>query len=305
MENLTTNNNPNFYWFFGCVEDRNDPLRLGRCRIRIIGYHTDDNEILPTEDLPWAMPVGPANSAGTSGVGWSPNGAVEGTWVVGFFADGENAQHPMFWGTVGSIPGGLNSPNCADGDVGDIPNDGPEGNSENASGSLSGLTGTQQATLELTLEKFLDQYGPSKIKNYGPLAKAQIMAQCRHESANFRTLQEYASGKAYEGRKDLGNTQSGDGVRFKGRGFIQITGRANYKACGKSIGVDLVSNPVEAQSVITACKIVLWYFTVAQGRLAAKNWGDVVRTTELVNGGRNGLTDRKNNFVFYKKKYGA
>lgn len=113
MDNITSNNNANFYWWFGVVEDRNDPLRLGRCRVRIIGYHTEDNIGLPTEDLPWAMPVMPANSAGTSGVGWSPTGAVEGSWVVGFFADGENGQHPMFFGTVGAIPGGLRANDCS------------------------------------------------------------------------------------------------------------------------------------------------------------------------------------------------
>ena len=68
MDNITSNNNANFYWWFGVVEDRNDPLRLGRCRVRIIGYHTEDNEVLPSENLPWAIPVMPANSAGSSGV---------------------------------------------------------------------------------------------------------------------------------------------------------------------------------------------------------------------------------------------
>lgn len=128
MDNITSNNNANFYWWFGAVEDRNDPLRLGRCRVRIIGYHTEDIEVLPTEDLPWAMPVMPANSAGTSGVGWSPTGAVEGSWVVGFFADGENGQHPMFFGTVGAIPGGLRAGDCA-------PDSGPGSSSDDATSS--------------------------------------------------------------------------------------------------------------------------------------------------------------------------
>ena len=69
MDNFTSNNNSQFYWWFGVVEDRDDPLRLGRCRIRILGYHTDDKELLPTDSIPWAIPVTPANSAGTSGVG--------------------------------------------------------------------------------------------------------------------------------------------------------------------------------------------------------------------------------------------
>jgi len=107
MDNITSNNNANFYWWFGCVEDRDDPLRMGRCRVRIMGYHIDDTDILPTTDLPWAIPIGPTTSAGTSGVGWSPTGPVTGSWVVGFFADGADGQHPMFFGTVGSIPGGL------------------------------------------------------------------------------------------------------------------------------------------------------------------------------------------------------
>lgn len=131
MDNITSNNNPNFYWWFGVVEDRNDPLRLGRCRVRIIGYHTEDNEVLPSDDLPWAIPVMPANSAGTSGVGWSPTGAVEGSWVVGFFADGENGQHPMFFGTVGAIPGGLASTDCA-------PSDGSGSSGDDATGATPG-----------------------------------------------------------------------------------------------------------------------------------------------------------------------
>lgn len=113
MDNRTDNNNPQFYWWFGVVEDRDDPLRMGRCKVRIIGYHVDDKSILPTEDLPWAMPIMPANSASTGGVGWSPTGAVTGTWVVGFFADGSDGQHPMFFGTVGAVPGGLAGDGCA------------------------------------------------------------------------------------------------------------------------------------------------------------------------------------------------
>ncbi len=134
MDNLTSNNNPNFYWWFGAVEDRNDPLRLGRCRVRILGYHSADVELLPTEDLPWALPVMPANSAGTSGVGWSPTGAVEGSWVVGFFADGENGQHPMFFGTVGAIPGGLSANDCS-------PSEGPGSTGDDATSAGDGQSG--------------------------------------------------------------------------------------------------------------------------------------------------------------------
>jgi hypothetical protein len=93
-----------FVWWQGVVEDRYDPLYLGRCRIRILGWHTEDKTDMPTESLPWAYPVQPITSAAQTGVGISPTGPVEGTWVVGFYRDGEQAQEPVFFGTLGGIP---------------------------------------------------------------------------------------------------------------------------------------------------------------------------------------------------------
>tara|TARA_R110000851_G_scaffold253569_1_gene406095 strand:+ start:175 stop:1155 length:981 start_codon:yes stop_codon:yes gene_type:complete len=93
-----------FVWFQGVVEDRMDPLYLGRCRIRCLGFHTEDKTKIPTASLPWAMPVQPITSAAMSGIGQSPIGPVEGTWVMGFFRDGMNAQEPVFFGTIGGIP---------------------------------------------------------------------------------------------------------------------------------------------------------------------------------------------------------
>ena len=93
-----------FVWWQGVVEDRYDPLYLGRCKIRILGWHTEDKTDMPTESLPWAYPVQPIISAAQTGVGISPTGPVEGTWVVGFYRDGEQAQEPVFFGTLGGIP---------------------------------------------------------------------------------------------------------------------------------------------------------------------------------------------------------
>jgi len=93
-----------FVWWQGVVEDRYDPLYLGRCRIRILGWHTEDKTDMPTESLPWAYPIQPIISAAQTGVGISPTGPVEGTWVVGFYRDGEQAQEPVFFGTLGGIP---------------------------------------------------------------------------------------------------------------------------------------------------------------------------------------------------------
>ena len=93
-----------FIWFTGVVEDRMDPLRLGRCKVRAFGYHSHDISEQPTETLPWALPLAPVTSASQTGVGESPTGPVEGTWVMGFFRDGKDMQEPIFMGTIPGIP---------------------------------------------------------------------------------------------------------------------------------------------------------------------------------------------------------
>ena len=88
----------------GVVEDRKDPMELGRCRVRWIGLYTEEKNLIKTEDLPWSYPVQPITSAAMSGIGTTPLGPVEGTWVVGFFRDGEKRQQPVYFGTLGGIP---------------------------------------------------------------------------------------------------------------------------------------------------------------------------------------------------------
>lgn len=94
----------NFVWFFGVVENRNDPLKLGRLQVRIYNWHSSDLVETPTDSLPWAMPIQGINSAAMGDVGKSPTGIVEGTWVVGFFIDGHEAQQPIIMGTTSGIP---------------------------------------------------------------------------------------------------------------------------------------------------------------------------------------------------------
>ena len=96
-----------FQWFVGVVEDRQDPQKLGRVRVRCLGYHSENISDLPTNKLPWAHPMNPITSATVSGVGQTPLGAVEGTWVVGFFQDGADAQQPLIMGTLPGVPSGL------------------------------------------------------------------------------------------------------------------------------------------------------------------------------------------------------
>ena len=81
--------------YCGVVEDRMDPKQLGRCRVRVLGVHTENLNEIPSESLPWAYPMMPITSASMNGIGDAPVGPVEGTWVVIFFRDGHNFQEPI------------------------------------------------------------------------------------------------------------------------------------------------------------------------------------------------------------------
>jgi len=93
-----------FIWFNGVVEDRQDPQKLGRLRVRCVGIHTDNKDDLPTSDLPWSQLIHPITSSGISGLGSSPGFIVEGTWVFGYFRDGQSMQEPMIMGTLPGKP---------------------------------------------------------------------------------------------------------------------------------------------------------------------------------------------------------
>jgi putative chitinase len=126
-----------------------------------------------------------------------------------------------------------------------------------------------------------------------PLRQAHFLAQVGHESGQLRYTEELASGEVYEGRKDLGNTQPGDGPRFKGRGLIQLTGRVNYAAFGKSIGRDVLAAPeVVATDPSLAVSAAVWFWT-KHGLNALADKDDVLGITKRVNGGTNGLADRE------------
>jgi hypothetical protein len=86
-----------FIWFVGVVEAINDPLKLGRCRVRCVGWHTDNKALLPTDSLPWAQVMLPTNNA-------NPYPPRQSDMVVGFFSDGNNGQDPIIIGTLPGIP---------------------------------------------------------------------------------------------------------------------------------------------------------------------------------------------------------
>lgn len=132
---------------------------------------------------------------------------------------------------------------------------------------------------------------------------AYILATAKHETDHFRTLEEYASGSAYEGRSDLGNVQKGDGRKFKGRGFVQITGRRNYTDWSKRLGVDLLKEPAKAMEPEIAARILVEGCML--GTFTGKKLGDYIATNadfrnarRVVNG-----TDKANTIAGYANKF--
>lgn len=121
---------------------------------------------------------------------------------------------------------------------------------------------------------------------------AHFMGQVTHECAGFRTTEEFASGSAYENRKDLGNIKKGDGKRYKGRGLIQLTGRANYKRIGDILDLPLEDQPELAAEPSISLDIACEYWKDRNINDAADR-DDLVKATKLINGGLNGLDDRR------------
>jgi putative chitinase len=286
------NNTPfgQFLWFIGIAEDIfADPSKLGRIKVRAFGFHPS-SEVLPTENLPLA----PVLNGGTSSV-------KQGQMVLGFFMDGDLLQQPFI---LGIINGGVSDVSIFEKirrlgkdtvndtqpleDLGDI---------------TSGTNGDRQSILE----KALDAAG------YAGCQKAMIMAQCAHETGNFKYMRELGNERyfnqydiRYNRKKalELGNINPGDGAKYRGRGYIQITGRSNYSGVSKAIGVDLVNNPELLEQPETAAKAVIWFFRQGNGK-RIKDLCNVKETTLRVNGGYNGLADRTNKYDQYKDRYGV
>jgi putative chitinase len=136
------------------------------------------------------------------------------------------------------------------------------------------------------LNSAMDEFGIDT-----PQRQAAFLAQIAHESGSLNYVKELASGKDYEGRKDLGNVESGDGVRFKGRGLIQITGRDNYRACGQVLDLPLIDNPELLETPENACRSAGWFWQ-SRGLNEIADKGDFLLITKRVNGGTNGYKDR-------------
>lgn len=125
-----------------------------------------------------------------------------------------------------------------------------------------------------------------------PRRLAHFMAQLAHESGGFVYMEEIASGAAYEGRANLGNAQPGDGKRYKGRGPIQLTGRANYREYGQALGIYFEEHPEIAAVPSIGLHVACEYWK-RKGLNALADADDVEGITRKINGGTNGMADRK------------
>lgn len=137
-----------------------------------------------------------------------------------------------------------------------------------------------------------------------PARAAMFLAQVGHESGGFAYTRELwgptPAQYRYEGRADLGNTQPGDGRRFLGRGLIQITGRANYAAVSKGLGVNFVDDPILLEHDVNAARSAAWWWA-NNGCNEIADSGDFVRLTRRINGGTNGLADRQARYDLARK----
>jgi putative chitinase len=152
------------------------------------------------------------------------------------------------------------------------------------------------------LNKFLSQY---KINT--PKRIQAFIAQLAQESGQFRYTSELADGKAYEGRKDLGNIHPGDGVKFKGHGLIQVTGRDNHLRCGKALGLDLINNPLLLTTPQYAVQSACWFWEsnglnemtdLIDDNDQKKAASVFERITRKINGGLTHIIERK---AFWEK----
>jgi predicted chitinase len=162
-----------------------------------------------------------------------------------------------------------------------------------------GLHPAQAKELNSGLNRALRQAGCTTVKR-----AAMFCAQVGEESISLTTPTELATGAEYEGRLDLGNTQPGDGVRFKGRGFIQVTGRSHYRefsrwAHDKGLAPDkryFIDHPAQLATDTYAWLGAVWYWTVARHMNVFADAGDIEKATMAVNGGLNGLDDRTHRY---------
>lgn len=341
--------------YTGVIENVDDPLKLGRCQVRVFGVHGELLSDIPTEDLPWATVVTPL-SASTSGIGISPSGYLPGSTVFVIFQDGDSKQIPIILGAFTGIPTTktpVNTkldndknklfseevteeivqeveaqpsvdeilpeapPQTGTGDwYTDIPRTAPPGSNGNVAGIIAvieeckrrkikerrvvatilGIVGGECLWKPVT-EKFTYSSAKRLTEVFGVFKRNPDLAP-RYVN-NPKELPEFLYGKDSTKGRELGNTEPGDGARYIGRGFIQLTGKANYTSIGKAINVDLVKNPDLLVSDVTISAKAAVEFILSRTKAAQDSPGYFDAANKAVNAADPNKAKKKAYYEFF------
>ena len=262
-----------FVWFTGVVEDRNDPSKLGRVKVRCLGLHTESKVDIPTEDLPWAHVMQSTNNPSMQGLGNTPTFLVEGTWVVGFFLDAVEKQQPLIMGTLPGIPQavadttkGFNDPNgtypnnqisksnhsIKESDVNRLArNDSGKEHAVVSAKNTGRTTGVAIANSSTTFDEPTSAYAASYPKNHVLETESGHIKEYDDTSGQERIHEYHKKGTFYEIDKDGNKVTRVVGDNYEviaGSDFVNVKGSANLTV-SETLSIKAKTIQMEADTI--------------------------------------------------------
>ena len=262
-----------FFWFTGVVEDRNDPSKLGRVKVRCLGLHTESLVDIPTEDLPWAHIMQSTNNPSMQGLGNTPSFLVEGTWVVGFFLDAVEKQQPLIMGTLPGIPQavadktkGFNDPNgtypsekithsnhaIEESDVNRLArNDTDKAHAVVSAKNTGRTTGVAIANSSTTFDEPASAYAASYPKNHVMETESGHIKEYDDTSGQERIHEYHTKGTFYEIDKDGNKVTRVVGDNYEviaGSDFVNVKGSANLTV-SETLSIKAKTIQMEADTI--------------------------------------------------------
>ena len=262
-----------FVWFIGVVEDRNDPSKLGRVKVRCLGLHSESTVDIPTEDLPWAHVMQSTNNPSMQGLGNTPTFLVEGTWVVGFFLDSVERQQPLIMGTLPGIPQsvadttkGFNDPNgtypsekithsnhaIEESDVNRLArNDSGKEHAVVSAKNTGRTTGVAIANSSTTFDEPASAYSASYPKNHVMETESGHIKEYDDTSGQERIHEYHTKGTFYEIDKDGNKVTRVVGDNYEviaGSDFVNVKGSANLTV-SETLSIKAKTIQMEADTI--------------------------------------------------------
>ena len=262
-----------FVWFTGVVEDRNDPSKLGRVKVRCLGLHTESLVDIPTEDLPWAHIMQSTNNPSMQGLGNTPTFLVEGTWVVGFFLDAVEKQQPLIMGTLPGNPQavadttkGFNDPNgtypsekithsnhaLQESDVNRLArNDSGKEHAVVSAKNTGRTTGVAIANSSTTFDEPTSAYAASYPKNHVLETESGHIKEYDDTSGQERIHEYHKKGTFYEIDKDGNKVTRVVGDNYEviaGSDFVNVKGSANLTV-SETLSIKAKTIQMEADTI--------------------------------------------------------